>query len=114
MHRNAPYRSAPAKLVSLFEAHTEVIRKGKAAKPTEFCKMVKMQEARSADRHALGRLRRASWDSDLLLPALDVHGQLLNRMPYLVTTDAAFFTHRNELAAQACGIKRVAHPQSQH
>jgi hypothetical protein len=35
-------------------------------------------------------------------------------MPYLVTTDAAFFTHRNELAAQACGIKRVAHPQSQH
>lgn len=26
----------PGKIVSLFEPHTEVIRKGKAAKPTEF------------------------------------------------------------------------------
>jgi len=31
------------KLVSLFEPHTEVIRKGKAAKPTEFGKMVKIR-----------------------------------------------------------------------
>lgn len=47
------------KLVSLFEPHTEVIRKGKAAKPTEFGKMVKIR-SRSADRHALRGLRGAS------------------------------------------------------
>jgi IS5 family transposase len=35
----------PAKLVSLFEPPTEIIRKGKASKPTEFGKMVKIQEA---------------------------------------------------------------------
>jgi hypothetical protein len=33
------------KLVSVFEPSTEVIRKGKASKPTEFGKMVKVQEA---------------------------------------------------------------------
>lgn len=33
------------KLFSLFEPHTEAIRKGKAAKPTEFGKLVKIQEA---------------------------------------------------------------------
>jgi transposase, IS5 family len=33
------------KLVSVFEPQTEVIRKGKASKPTEFGKMVKVQEA---------------------------------------------------------------------
>ena len=33
------------KLVSIFEPSTEVIRKGKASKPTEFGKMVKIQEA---------------------------------------------------------------------
>jgi IS5 family transposase len=33
------------KLVSVFEPSTEVIRKGKASKPTEFGKMVKIQEA---------------------------------------------------------------------
>ncbi len=33
------------KLVSVFEPHTEIIRKGKANKPTEFGKLVKVQEA---------------------------------------------------------------------
>lgn len=35
----------PGKIVSLFEPHTEIIRKGKASKPTEFGKLVKVQEA---------------------------------------------------------------------
>ena len=35
----------PDKLVSLFEPHTEIIRKGKASKPTEFGKLLKVQEA---------------------------------------------------------------------
>src|SRR5262249_50307664 len=33
------------KLLSVFEPSTEIIRKGKASKPTEFGKMVKLQEA---------------------------------------------------------------------
>ena len=33
------------KLVSLFRPSTEIIRKGKASKPTEFGKMVNLQEA---------------------------------------------------------------------
>ena len=49
-------------------------------------------------------------DCDLLLPAIAVHEELLGRMPYLVTADAAFFSQRNENAAQAQGIKRVAIP----
>ena len=35
----------PEKLASLFEPHTEIIRKGKASKPTEFGKMVQIQES---------------------------------------------------------------------
>jgi hypothetical protein len=35
----------PEKLLSLFEPATEAIRKGKAAKPTEFGHLVKIQEA---------------------------------------------------------------------
>ena len=100
----------PGKLVSLFEPHTEVIRKGKAAKPTEFGKMVKIQEAEAQIVTHYEVYEQRPWDSDLLLPALDVHRQLLGRMPYLVTADAAFFSHRNEFAAQARGIKRVAIP----
>jgi len=100
----------PGKLVSLFEPHTEVIRKGKAAKPTEFGKMVKVHEAEAQIiTHDEVYGERPS-DCDLLLPAIAVHEELLGRMPYLVTADAAFFSQRNENAAQAQGIKRVAIP----
>jgi transposase, IS5 family len=43
----------PGKVVSLFEPHTEIIRKGKASKPTEFGKLVQLQEAENPDHHAL-------------------------------------------------------------
>jgi IS5 family transposase len=100
----------PGKLVSLFEPHTEVIRKGKAAKPTEFGKMVKIQEAEAQIVTHYEVYEKRPWDSDLLLPALEVHRQLLGRMPYLLTADAAFFSQRNELTAQTHGVKRVAIP----
>jgi transposase, IS5 family len=98
------------KLVSLFEPHTEVIRKGKAAKPTEFGKMVKIQEAEAQIVTHYEVYGERPWDSDLLLPALEVHRQLLGRMPYLVSADAAFFSRRNELTAHSRGVKRVAIP----
>ena len=41
---------AEGKIVSLFEPSTEVIRKGKAAKPNEFGKMIKLQEALAGPR----------------------------------------------------------------
>ena len=34
----------PGKIVSLFEPHSEIIRKGKASKPTEFGKLAQVQE----------------------------------------------------------------------
>jgi len=101
---------APGKLVSLFEPHTEVIRKGKAAKPTEFGKMVKIQEAEGQIVTHYEVYDERPSDADLLLPSIAQHEQLLGRKPYLVTADAAFFSQRNENAAQARGIKRMAIP----
>jgi IS5 family transposase len=98
----------PDKLVSLFEPHTEVIRKRKAAKPTEFGKMVKIQEVEAQILTHYEIYAQRPWDSDLLLPALEVHRELFGRAPYLITADAAFFSHRNECAAHTQGVKRVA------
>ena len=100
----------PGKLVSLFEPHTEVIRKGKASKPTEFGKMVKIQEAEAQIITHYEVYGERPWDSDLLRPALEVHRQLLGRVPYLLTADASFFSQRNETAARTAGVKRVAIP----
>jgi IS5 family transposase len=100
----------PGKLVSLFEPHTEVIRKGKASKPTEFGKMVKIQEAEAQIVTHYEVYSERPSDCDLLIPAIAVHKKLLHRSPYLVTADAAFFSQRNETAAHARGVKRVAIP----
>jgi IS5 family transposase len=98
------------KLVSLFEAHTEIIRKGKASKPTEFGKMVKIQEAEQQIVTHYEVYDERPSDSDLLVPALDVHEQQFGRPPRLVAADAGFFSARNEADAYARGVKRVSIP----
>ena len=101
---------SPGKIVSLFEPHTEIIRKGKAGKPTEFGKMVKIQEAEQQIVTHYEVYDERPADVDLLIPALDVHEQLLGRTPYLVTADAGFFSTHNEATAHARGVKRISIP----
>jgi len=101
---------APGKIVSLFEPHTEIIRKGKAGKPTEFGKMVKIQEAEEQIVTHYEVYDQRPSDSDLLIPALDIHEQQFGQMPRLVTADAGFFSARNEAVAHERGVKRVAIP----
>jgi IS5 family transposase len=98
------------KLVSLFEPSTEIIRKGKASKPTEFGKMVKLQEAENQIITDYEVYPQRPHDSDLLVPAIDRHQALLGRVPRLVAADAAFYSARNEAAAKAKGVKRVCIP----
>lgn len=98
------------KIVSLFEPQTEVIRKGKAAKPTEFGKMVKIQEAEQQIISHYDVYDARPSDAELLIPSLEAHQRQLGRAPRLVTADAAFFSADNEAAAHAMGVKRVSIP----
>jgi transposase, IS5 family len=98
------------KLLSLFEPSTEVIRKGKAGKPNEFGKMVKLQEAENQIITDYQVYPQRPHDSDLLVAAIETHQALLGRAPHLVAADAAFYSLRNEAAAKAKGVKRVCIP----
>ena len=98
------------KIVSVFEPATEIIRKGKTSKPTEFGKMVKVQEAENQIITAYEVYDRRPADSDLLTGAIDIHQARLGRMPRLVAADAAFYSDNNERAAKAKGVKRVCIP----
>jgi len=101
---------AEGKLLSLFEPATEVIRKGKAAKPNEFGKMVKLQEAENQIVVDYEVYDRRPNDCDLLIPAIQVHEARLGRPPRLLAADAAFYSARNEASAKAMGVKRVCIP----
>jgi IS5 family transposase len=98
------------KLLSVFEPSTEVIRKGKAAKPNEFGKMVKLQEAENQIVIDYEVYARRPNDSDLLIAAIETHQAKLGRTPRLVAADAAFYSSKNEATAKAKGVKRVCIP----
>ena len=98
------------KLFSVFEPSTEIIRKGKAGKPNEFGKMVKLQEAENQIVIDYEVYDRRPSDSDLLIPAIEIHQAKLGRTPRLVAADAGFYSARNEAAAKASGVKRVCIP----
>jgi IS5 family transposase len=98
------------KLLSLFEPTTEIIRKGKAGKPNEFGKMVKLQEAENQIVIDFEVYDQRPNDADLLVPAIDIHQAALSRAPHLVAADAAFYSGKNEAAAKARGVKRVCVP----
>jgi IS5 family transposase len=101
---------AAGKLVSLFEPTTEIIRKGKASKPTEFGKLVKIQEAEEQIITDYEVFAERPSDSALLVPAIEVHHQLLGCIPDLVAADPGFYSARAETTAKALGVKRVSVP----
>ncbi len=100
----------PGKILSIFEQSTEVIRKGKASKPTEFGKVVKVQEAENQIVIDFEVYDQKPSDSDLLIPAIQAHEKLMGRVPDLAAADAGFFSAKNEAEAQKMGVKRVSVP----
>jgi transposase, IS5 family len=100
----------PDKLLSLFEPHTEAIRKGKAVKPTEFGKLVKIQEAETQFITDYEVCARRGPDQALWVPSLVRHEELFGRAPRLAVADAGFASRANERAAYARGVPHVVLP----
>jgi IS5 family transposase len=100
----------PGKIVSLFEPHTEIIRKGKASKPTEFGKLVQVQEAENQIITHYDIFDQRPSDRDLLLGAVENHERVLGRVPNLATADAGYYSRAQEQAVEQKGVKWVAVP----
>ena len=100
----------PGKIVSLFEPHTEIIRKGKASKPTEFGKLVKVQEAENQIITHYEVFAERPSDQALLIPAVEEHRRRFGRSPEMVAGDAGFYSLQNEKSITAMGVKRVSVP----
>ncbi len=100
----------PGKIVSLFEPHSEIIRKGKASKPTEFGKMVQVQETENQIVTHYDVFDQRPSDRDLLIGAVETHQRVLGRVPHLVTADAGYYSRAQEQAVEDKGVKWVAVP----
>jgi IS5 family transposase len=98
------------KLVSVFEPQTEIIRKGKASKPTEFGKMVKVQEAENQIVTHYEVYDERPADSALLVQAAELHQERLGPVPQIVAADAGFYSQANEKRLEEMGVKNVSVP----
>jgi transposase, IS5 family len=102
---------APAKVLSLFEPHTAVLRRGKARQPTEFGAKVVLDEV---DGGLITRYTLCAGNPDdaLSLPrALDQHQRCFGRPPDLLAGDRHFYSGENCRLASAAGVRRVVLPK---
>ena len=105
--------SVPAeeKVVSLFEPHTAIIRRGKANKQTEYGRKVWLDEVEGRIVSGYRVLVGNPPDQRQLEPALDNHRRLFGKPPQLVAADRGVYSEGNERAAQEAGVKQVVLPK---
>jgi transposase, IS5 family len=110
-------QSVPAakKLVSLFEPHTAVIRRGKTPpRDTEFGRKIWYSEVDGGLISDYRLLRGNPPDEQQWTASINQHQKLFGHPPKLATADRGVFSPANEQKAREAGIEFVALPQPGH
>jgi transposase, IS5 family len=103
---------ATQKLVSVFEEHTAIIRRGKARKKTEFGRKVWLSEVDGGIVSGFRILEGNAGDEAQLRPTLDDHLRLFGKVPELVAADRNVHSKENEQLAKQMGVKKVCLPKA--
>jgi IS5 family transposase len=102
---------AGEKLASIFEPHTAIIRRGKLGKPTEFGRVVWLDEVDGGIISRSAVLSGNPDDATQLEPSLTHHIQCFGRPPQLLVADGKVATPTNEQIAQRRGVRWVVLPK---
>jgi IS5 family transposase len=102
---------ASAKLVSLFEPHTAIVRRGKAHLPAEFGRKVVLDEVDGGLITRYAVMAGNPPDAPELPTSLAQHQTRFGRAPAVLTADRAFFTLANDQLAHDLNIRSVALPR---
>jgi len=102
---------ASAKLVSLFEPHTAIVRRGKAHLPAEFGRKIMFDEVEGGLVTRYSVLAGNPPDAPELPHSLAHHQTCFGQVPTVLTADRAFFTFDNERLAHDLHIRSVALPR---
>jgi IS5 family transposase len=102
---------ASAKLVSLFEPHTAIVRRGKAHVPAEFGRKIVLDEVDGGLVTRYVVLAGNPPDAPELATSLAHHQARFAHAPAVLTADRAFFTLDNEQLARDLRIRSIALPR---
>ena len=99
---------ADEKLYSLFEAHTELLKRGKAGKPIEFGHKVLFCQTGEKFIHHYKVMPKRIEDKELLIPAVKAHQKLFDRYPVVLCTDKGFYESMKQIASLEKNIRVVS------
>jgi IS5 family transposase len=96
------------KLYSLFEEHTELLKRGKAGKPIEFGHKILLAQTSEKFIHHYKVMPQRIEDKDLLEPALEAHKDLFRHYPELLSTDKGFYESMKQITGLEQKIAMVS------
>lgn len=100
------------KLYSIFEPHTDLIKRGKVLKPIEFGHKVFLAESGRGLITQYHVLTGNPADQVHVTPSLERHTQAFGHAPDLYSSDRGFFNAANLEACQTAGVKCTCIPQA--
>ncbi len=99
---------ATEKLYSIFEEHTELLKRGKAGKPIEFGHMVQFQQVEGKYITDYAVFLRKPNEHTLVDPALDSHRALFGADPEMLTADKGYYESMEKIARLGKTIRVVS------
>ena len=99
------------KVYSIFELHTDLIKRGKARKPVEFGHKVFLAESARGLITDYQVLEGNPYDADHVAGSLERHKQMFGHVPESYHTDRGFFSPENVTLCDEAKVKQVCIPQ---
>jgi IS5 family transposase len=99
------------KIYSIFEPHTDLIKRGKVRTPIEFGHKVFLAESAQGLITQYEVLKGNPSDEVHVAPSLEHHIEAFGRVPELYGSDRGFFSEQNLASCQHGGVKVVCIPQ---
>jgi transposase, IS5 family len=99
------------KIYSIFEPHTDLIKRGKVRTPIEFGHKVFLAESAQGLITQYEVLDGNPVDDQHVVPSLARHKQAFGRAPELYGSDRGFFSEQNVTSCKQHGVKVVCIPQ---
>jgi len=96
------------KVYSLFEEHTELVKRGKARKPLEFGHKVLIAQTGEKFIHHYEVLPTQRQDTELLGPTINAHQRLFDAVPDVLATDKGFYKNMDQIEQLERDIETVS------
>ena len=100
--------AADEKIYSLFEEHTELLKRGKAGKPIEFGHKILLAQTGEKFIHHYQVYPKRQEDKDLLEPAIKAHEKLFGAGPDVLAADKGFYESMEQIVSLEETITTVA------